>query len=303
MDDPFAQALHDLLDAHCTSAVVRAVERADEQAGSAQAGSGLWQVIDDSGFANAMVSESAGGAGLTLAQAFPLFELCGWFAVPLPLAETMLARAWAAGHGLEWPAACVGLEWVDASAKNGGVDNVPDTRVMRAAVLAAQIAGALQRVLAMTLQYGNDRQQFGRSLGKFQAIQHQLALMAEQTLAAHMAAQIGCAGSGCDSPVDSPTAAGTPAYVPNPLRAGIAKARASEAAVVVADLAHSIHGAIGFTEAFDLQLFTRRLHAWRQAAGAESYWHRAIGQALVRQHGGQALDLLRQATDGRADPP
>ena len=294
MDELFTQALHDLLEAHCTPTVVRAVERADGQAGSAQAGSGLWQVIDGSGFANAMVPESAGGAGLSLAQAFPLFELCGRFAVPLPLAETMLARAWAASHGLEWPAACVGLEWVDTSAKNAALGSAPDTRVMRAAVLAAQIAGALQRVLAMTLQYANDRQQFGRSLGKFQAIQHQLALMAEQTLAAHMAAQIGCAGLAVSA--DSPAA--PPAYLPNPLRAGIAKARASEAAVVVADLAHSIHGAIGFTEAFDLQLFTRRLHTWRQTAGSESHWHREIGQALVNQHGGQALDLLCQATDG-----
>ncbi len=294
VDELFTQALHDLLEAHCTPAVVRAVERGD----SSQAASDLWAVIDSSGFANAMVPESAGGAGLSLAQAFPLFELCGRFAVPLPLAETMLARAWAAGHGLEWPAACVGLEWVDASAKNAALDSVPDTRVMRAAVLAAQIAGALQRVLAMTLQYANDRQQFGRSLGKFQAIQHQLALMAEQTLAAHMAAQIGCADCRPDGLVDSPTVVATPAYLPNALRAGIAKARASEAAVVVADLAHSIHGAIGFTEAFDLQLFTRRLHTWRQAAGAESYWHREIGQALVNQHGGQALDLLCQATDG-----
>ena len=81
------------------------------------------------------------------------------------------------------------------------------------------------------------------------------------------------------------------------LRAGIAKARASEAAVVVTDLAHSIHGAIGFTDAFDLQLFTRGLHAWRQSAGSESYWHQQIGDALVNQHTGRAIDSLRAATD------
>jgi acyl-CoA dehydrogenase len=306
-DDPFAQALHALLEGHCTPAVVRAVEQAggvvnnlandsaDGQPGNSQAAKDLWQALDDSGFANAMVPESLGGAGLTLAQAFALLELCGRFAVPLPLAETMLVRAWAAGQGLEWPAACVGLDWVDAAAKDARLPVAPDTRVMRAAVLAAQMAGALQHVLAMTLQYANERQQFGRSLGKFQAIQHQLALMAEQTLAAHMAAQIGCAAA----TTPTPTSTSTPTYLPSRLQAGIAKARASEAAVVVTDLAHSIQGAIGFTEAFDLQLFTRRLHSWRQAAGAESYWHGEIGQALVHQHAGQALGLLRQATDAR----
>lgn len=287
IDDLFAKALHDLLAAHCTPAVVRAVERGD----SPQAAQDLWQALDASGFANAMVPEALGGAGLSLAQAFPLFELCGRFVVPLPLAETMLLRAWAAQRGIEWPNACVGLEWVKATDPNVESTEPPDVRVMQAAVLAAQMAGALQRVLEMTLQYANERQQFGRALGKFQAIQHQLAQMAEHSLATHMAAQIGCSGVALAS---TPAA---PAFMPQRLRAGIAKARASEAAVVVADLAHSIHGAIGFTEAFDLQLFTRRLHTWRQAAGSDSYWHRDIGAALVHQHDGAVLDLLRQATD------
>ena len=43
----------------------------------------------------------------------------------------------------------------------------------------------------------------------------------------------------------------------------VAKARTSEAAVTVAAIAHAVHGAIGITEEFDLQLYTRRLHAWR----------------------------------------
>lgn len=289
IDDIFARALHDLLTAHNTPAVVRAIERGD----SPQVAQELWQTIDASGFANAMVPEDQGGAGLSLAQAFPLFELCGRFAVPLPLAETLLVRAWAAHRGMPWPDGCVGLAWVEATARlttnSRAKATPPDVRAMQAAVVAAQMAGALQRVMEMTLQYANERQQFGRALGKFQAIQHQLAQMAEHCLAAHMAAQIGCAGAPDPS-------ADAPAFMPDRLHAGIAKARASEAAVVVADLAHSIHGAIGFTEVFDLQLFTRRLHTWRQTAGAESYWHREIGAALVHRHDGPALDLLRQAT-------
>ncbi|MET1116861.1 MAG: acyl-CoA dehydrogenase family protein [Comamonas sp.] len=156
-----------------------------------------------------------------------------------------------------------------------------DLRALQAAVVAAQMAGALATVFQRTLQYANERQQFGRPLGKFQAIQHQLAVMSEHVFAARMAAQLGCGGAGVQ---------------PERLRVATAKARCSEAALVVAEMAHAIHGAIGFTEEFDLQLFTRRLHAWRQTAGSEAYWQRAAGEALV-QHRGLTLDLVRRITD------
>ena len=44
-----------------------------------------------------------------------------------------------------------------------------------ACAYAAQLAGAMERVLAITVAYANERDQFGRPIGKFQAIQHQLA--------------------------------------------------------------------------------------------------------------------------------
>jgi len=56
-------------------------------------------------------------------------------------------------------------------------------------------------------------------------------------------------------------------------------------------------GFIGFTAEFDLQLYTRRLHNWRQAAGSESYWHDVVGQALLERGDALSLDLLRAVTD------
>jgi acyl-CoA dehydrogenase len=156
-----------------------------------------------------------------------------------------------------------------------------DVRTMQACIYAAQLAGALMTVFEHTLQYANERSQFGRPIGKFQTIQHQLAVVSEHVFAARMAAHLGC---------HSDTA------VPDRLRVSVAKARASEAAVEVAALSHSIHGAIGFTEEFDLQLYTRRLHAWRQAGGSESFWHGVAGGTLV-EHEGLALDLIRRTTD------
>jgi acyl-CoA dehydrogenase len=157
-----------------------------------------------------------------------------------------------------------------------------DLRTLHACAMAAQLAGALMSVFDRTLQYANERNQFGRPIGKFQAIQHQLAVMSEHVFAARMAAQLGCAGEG---------------VYPDRLRVAAAKARCSAAALAVAEAGHAIHGAIGFTEEYDLQLYTRRLHAWRQAAGSESYWHDVAGAALVDRHRGATLDLLRATTD------
>lgn len=330
MDDLFSDALRQLLADQCTPQVVRAIE-------GGQSHAPLWTLIEDSGFADALVDEAHGGAGLSLAAAFPLWELCGLHALPLPLAETMLARALLAQAGVARPVgsitfaqgrsdddgAVVGdivrggrvADWVlvkleaqslllstagaqqtpagfvldatlawpaAACASAQAVPGALDVQTLQACVYAAQLAGALMSVFQRTLDYANERNQFGRPIGKFQAIQHQLSVISEHTFAARMAAQIGC---------HSDTA------MPQRLRVAVAKARASEAALEVAALSHSIHGAIGFTEEFDLQLYTRRLHAWRQAGGSESYWHDVVGTELVDHRSGRTLDLLREVSD------
>ena len=330
MDDLFTDALRQLLLDQCTPKLVREIE-------SGQSAEPLWNKLEESGFPDALLSEAQGGAGLTLSEVFPMLELCGAYAVPLPLAETMLARALLAQAGLEAPNGCItfGLDatradgairckrvpfgrvanWVllaygdvcrllpmaqaemkptvfaldaDLAWRAADVDAAQrlvgqhDLRTLHACICAAQLSGALMSVFTRTLQFANERSQFGRPIGKFQAIQHQLSVISEHTFSARMAAQIGCH---CEN--------GTPER----LRVAVAKARASEAALEVAALCHSIHGAIGFTEEFDLQLFTRRLHAWRQSAGSESYWHMVLGEELVDRQSGLALDLVRATSD------
>lgn len=330
MDDLLTHALRQLLEDQCTPALVRSVERGEPAAV-------FWSKLEESGFADALVPEGKGGAGLALTDVFPLMELCGAYAMPVPLAETMLARGLLGQAGFARPAGSIALGVAIASAAGGlrcasvpfgrvaewalvqgdgeclllpvahaerGTAVVPldaslawgsaavaaakrvpgshDLQTLQACAAAAQLAGTLMTVFTRTLQYANERNQFGRPIGKFQAIQHQLSVLSEHAFAARMAAQIGC------------SAAGT---VPERLRVAVAKARTSEAALEVAALAHSIHGAIGFTEEFDLQLFTRRLHAWRQAAGSESHWHDVLGEELVDRREGLALDLLRATTD------
>lgn len=139
-------------------------------------------------------------------------------------------------------------------------------RATAAALVAAQMAGAMERLLEMTIRYANDRSQFGKPIGKLQAIQQQISVMAEQVFAARTAALVGLSGGGPQVDV---------------IRAAIAKARAGEAAVASVAISHAVHGAIGVTEEFDLQLYTRRLHEWRGQYGGESFWHEHLGHALL----------------------
>jgi len=135
-----------------------------------------------------------------------------------------------------------------------------------AAMTAALLSGAMQRTFDMALDYCNTRVQFGKSIGKFQALQQQLSVMAEHVLAGAIAAE---GAFRCEGPA------------PDPLASAIAKSRTSEAASLIAATAHAVHGAIGMTDEYDLGLLTRRLHDWRMSYGAEDHWNQIIGQQIL----------------------
>ena len=135
-----------------------------------------------------------------------------------------------------------------------------------AASTAAQIAGALDVVLDMCLAHCSQRRQFGKSIAQFQAVQHQLSIMAEHVLAASMAAELAFGG----------TQSG-----PSWLASAIAKARTSEASALVCAAAHALHGAIGMTEEYALGLYTRRANEWRMDHGTEGHWHAVIGAQVL----------------------
>ncbi|HQR03659.1 MAG: acyl-CoA dehydrogenase [Proteobacteria bacterium] len=148
-----------------------------------------------------------------------------------------------------------------------------------ALIATVQLAGAARRALEMTLEHAGTRQQFGKPIGKFQAIQQQISVMAEQVCAMDMAGRLACRGDPC---------------APDPLAIGAGKARASEAAAEVCAIAHAVHGAMGITAEHDLQLYTRRLLEWRTDHGSERYWQGRLGRALLA--GNQsALDFMRSA--------
>lgn len=141
---------------------------------------------------------------------------------------------------------------------------------------SAQIAGALQGVLAQTIQYATERVQFGKAIGSFQALQHHMAVLAEHTGCTSVVAE--CAFA------QSQDAAGGFAALP----IASAKICSAEAAGVAASVAHTVHGAIGFTHEHALHLSTRRLWSWRSEFGNATHWSQRLGLAVC-QGGAQAL--------------
>src|SRR4051794_2007350 len=140
-------------------------------------------------------------------------------------------------------------------------------RARYALARSVQLSAALQQVLTWTLQYAGERQQFGRPLAKFQAIQMELAEMAGEVTA--VAALVDAAVQALDRGENVV------------LAAAAAKVRAGAAVEVVARLAHQVHGAIGFTQEHKLHHLTRRLWSWRDEAGNELHWSRVLGAGLL----------------------
>ena len=155
-----------------------------------------------------------------------------------------------------------------------------ELQALGAAIRTMQIAGALKRATALTVEYARDRIQFGRSLSKFQAIQQSLAVLATQSAVAMMAAALARDAVGCDCHL---------------FDIAIAKARAGEAASIGAAIAHQIHGAIGFTLEYDLQFFSKRLYAWRDEFGNEAEWNLFYGRHLLGSQPGELWQTITSA--------
>lgn len=323
--DHFSRLLEDI----CSQEDVRAIE-AGNQADA------MWFGFAESGFTDALIAEKDGGAGLTLGEVLPLLQILGAHAVPLPIAETMVARALLArakahvpsgpilfvdltvGYNDYVPAArsanhvladigdrlilvdmddlgiqssgihgslAASLSGIESATRSAEIDRPQNgLRPIAAVLRAAYIAGVGRRVLEMSVAYAGERIQFGKPIGKQQAIQQYLAVMAEHCVMADMAAQIGCS-EGLDPSFEV---------------AAVAKQIASAAAVEIANIAHAVHGAIGISEELDLQLLTRRLHEWRLADGSEGWWSQVLGEKRLLHPAELSADYIRSVGSHRA---
>jgi acyl-CoA dehydrogenase len=147
---------------------------------------------------------------------------------------------------------------------------LPETLLARGALMRAhQIAGALARTVELAVRYSGEREQFGRPIGKFQAVQHLLAQLAAESVAATMVAEAAAEMAETGSLLEA---------------AAIAKSRTGLAARATA-LAHQVHGAIGVTDEHPLHLFTSRIWEWRDDFGADVEWSVRLGQHVALRGG------------------
>jgi acyl-CoA dehydrogenase len=154
----------------------------------------------------------------------------------------------------------------------GHADGVTPGAFRARAALSRVVAmsGAAEQALSLAVTQAQQREQFGRPLARFQAVQQLLARMAAET------AVLVLAGQAAASLFDD----GRPDEAE--LAVAAAKAVASEAAGNVAAWGHQVLGAMGFTMEHSLQRSTRRLWAWRDESGNE--------RAHARRLADRALD-------------
>jgi acyl-CoA dehydrogenase len=331
MDSLLLDSFTRLVAATCDLSAIRG----SEETGDA---TNIQRAIQEAGFLDAMVPECKAGGGLDLPDLFPLFLACGELLLPVPFAETVVARALICAVGanvpteqpiLLWPATPdgrlrsqalplgvqsalalvqTGEKFVLVPMRMGARDADPfrmtyaspvpggeplltfenaevDLLDWAAAITAAKMAGAMGRVLEMSLHYVNERHQFGRSLGKFQAVQQQLSVLAEKVAFAHVAARIGLSGSGLNL---------------SRCRVATAKSATNEAAEVVVAIAHGVHGAIGISEQYSLHYYTRRLKRWQLSFGSASYWAQQVGLARLSVVGRTTADFVRERISGES---
>jgi len=143
-----------------------------------------------------------------------------------------------------------------------------DLTALGALIRTAQIAGAMDAALAVSVAYANDRVQFGKPIGKFQTVQHNLAVFAEE------AAAVNCAGQAAFAAADKYDGAAA-------FEVAAAKLRANMAIGIGTSTAHQVHGAIGFTREYSLQPLTRRLWSWRSEFGNDRFWSDILGKLVI----------------------
>jgi alkylation response protein AidB-like acyl-CoA dehydrogenase len=160
----------------------------------------------------------------------------------------------------------VTFDGAPASAVTGDTN---DALEVAALATSAYLLGAMDRVFAITMEYLKTREQFGRKIGSFQALQHRSADLKIQLELTR--ATVAAAARTMDESKDARVR-----------RAAVsrAKARASDAASVVTRGCIQLHGGIGYTDAADPGLFLRKMMVLAPMFGSAAL-HRARYQSTA----------------------
>jgi acyl-CoA dehydrogenase len=151
----------------------------------------------------------------------------------------------------------------EIGAAPAGVD--PDALRQRGALTRALLmAGALDRMNRLTVEYTRQRRQFGKPVAQFQAVQQHLVHGAQDAAMVTIAAEVAAAAA----------ERGAASF-----EIAAAKVLAGQAAASATRAAHQAHGAMGMTQEYPLQHLSRRLWSWRQEYGDDTWWSARLGRA------------------------
>jgi len=301
----FRDATRDFLARECPPERVRAAWT------NTDGRSGLWQQLGEMGLLGVLAPEEHGGLGGDFLDLVLLLEETGRAALPEPVVEHAAVAVPGLGTDLVEPAASgeitvtAGLPGsqlvayadpadrllldgdvvdpddvvltpcpaVDGARRLCSVDRGPfgydgDAFDRGALGTAAQLVGLAQHLLDVTVDYAKARHQFGVPIGSFQAVKHKLA---DVRLALELAGPVVYRGAHSVAHRDADRA----------VHVSMAKAYASDAALLAAGHALQVHGAIGYSYEHDLHLWTKRV--WALAASwGDAAWHRhRIARAIL----------------------
>jgi acyl-CoA dehydrogenase len=134
-----------------------------------------------------------------------------------------------------------------------------------------QIVGALDGACALTVAHTAERVQFGRTLNKFQAVQHSLAAMAGEIERARAATALAVAAA-----ADHGFGHAATDYAVT-----VAKVAVGRAVDPVTTIAHQLHGAIGVTAEHRLWLYTMPARGWVDEFGTTATHARRLGRMAL----------------------
>lgn len=273
----FGEAITDLMKAADSVAVARAWAAGDTAAGTA-----LWKRLADLGVTALIAPEVDGGLGGDLVDMVVAFEALGhelavgpWIesAALLPQVDGSMVTAAVPGiapYAVDADvarlasgtpgAAHASVDTTRRLTEVEGADSVDAEAIDRAFLAcSAELLGAGERLLADSVEYAKQRAQYGRLIGSYQAIKHQLA---EVRIALDFARPLVYGAALGETP------------------ASAAKLAASEAAYHAARVGLQVHGAIGYTAECDLGLWILRVRALVSAWGTPSYHRARLGELL-----------------------
>lgn len=161
------------------------------------------------------------------------------------------------------------IDWTGGESLSEAIDSTARAAAFDRGALgtAAMMYGHGRRLVDITVEYARVREQFGRPIGSFQAVQHHLANTA---IALHFARPL----------LYRAAWAVSVGHARADVAVSAAKLRCSEAAAVAARACLQVHGAIGYTTECDLHLFLKRVWSLSSAWGDDAFHRDRVGQAV-----------------------